>query len=492
MQKRSPNSSLQDRILLYLETKRITSISAFASGINVKRPSVSRALSTLAKHGLVNKSLDGWTLSPRGKKEVEELRKGLPERVYSKGELIDRVAAQKTRLALAEQIAPANVDVLAQESNTLFALLASGLVEWAEKDYGYPYPSTFQLALNRLAVLMANRAQPIPSSLSTMIELFEQPLRAWWPAQIVSLPLEIDPNLPLLYDGLPDEQLIEFIAEHKFPKSASPQTLQAIIDQQLIEELVRSGREDPHLRGPEYVIARRFLIEHPWTDYTGIQRGTQSILFLDRSLIHKMYEPVEEFDHLARYDNQYWVCPSCNGILSWIDGLPRCAKPSICAKLFPDYVGRQPIEPAKDLFRLRWSIHARACLPGKTEIELYDWLRAKAERHSAVTEVEIWPGVDLYDLRVKFKRANQVWAVDVKDYHSPLALGRKLKGKSLYDYGDLRWDRGFYVVPDFRVKLYASYLDVAREAMSPLPANIEVLSASQFRRRVDQAIRSNS
>lgn len=485
----SPSSALQSAILLYLLNKEITSISAFASEIGSTRPSVSRSLNMLGKRGLTVKSDSGWSLTAVGKEEAEALRADLPELGKRKSVIIGRETARHEKLALAEYPLPPELVHFDLETSNLFDWLVSGLAEWLDHDCGYPYPPSLQIALNRVALLLASARQPVPASISGLLQLFEQPLQTWWPSSRSNLPIEIDPNLPLLYQGFLDEQVVEYLAEKDIPRNISPEGLQAALDQHLVEQIVKEARENPKVLQAEYVSARRFLIEHPYADFATLQRGTKDIIFLDRGLIGKMYEGVDEFGDIARHEDRYWLCPNCRGILSWIDGLPRCAKPSICEKRSSGYAGKQSIAPAKDMLRLRWSIHARVCLPGTTEIELFNWLVAKKARHSELKAVDLWPGVDLYDLRIVFGKTPQVWAVDVKDYHSPLGLGRRLKGKSPYNYGALRWDQAFFVVPDYRVELYSRYLDTVMEAMAPLPTNVQVVSASQFRHRVDKKIR---
>ncbi|NEP83977.1 MAG: hypothetical protein F6K39_41165 [Okeania sp. SIO3B3] len=99
-----------------------------------------------------------------------------------------------------------------------------------------------------------------------------------------------------------------------------------------------------------------------------------------------------------------------------------------------------------------------------------------------LVEVELWPGIDRYDLRLQFK--DEVWSVDVKDYKDAYRLGQKIKNDKLYNIGSLSWDQGFYVFPTYRQQQHANYQEYVIREASPLPSNIRIVSEQHFRELV--------
>lgn len=162
-----------------------------------------------------------------------------------------------------------------------------------------------------------------------------------------------------------------------------------------------------------------------------------------------------------RYNGRYWLCPHCHGFLTWIHGRACCAK-HICERLYPEYQGMQPVIPRYDMRRLSWILHIRVCLPGQTEIALYERLHQLEGEGLRIT---LWPGVDAYDHRIDFPWGRR-WAIDVKDYESPETLAHALLKEPFprhEDVPDLRWDRAFYVIPRYRVQLNPHYVRKIRD-----------------------------
>jgi hypothetical protein len=101
-------------------------------------------------------------------------------------------------------------------------------------------------------------------------------------------------------------------------------------------------------------------------------------------------------------------------------------------------------------------------VPGKAEIELHDALvRAVGQGN-----VELYPGGDIYDLRVAFPDGT-AWAIDVKDYTSPRGLAVKLRQEyeaqaSRRSDPRLGWTAFYYVVPSYRVQWDVNYLNVVK------------------------------
>jgi hypothetical protein len=370
----------------------------------------------------------------------------------------------------------------------LFAYLAVGLLEFARNRFNYPYPVIFQFALNKVALLMIarhrhnSRYPQYPPSVRQVLQLFQNSLKTWWPSD---LPAGIDPDLPLLREPLLDESSLEeqvlnylenLVDNASWPAGISLQETQALADQRWIRDLVLWTREDPDRRESEYVLIRRFLIEHPWMTDDLLRQELGQLVYFDRKRIGEVYESVDHFDQLARYQNSYWECPHCKGLLSWIDGQPRCAKNLVCGRL-KDLRLARPVAPRADIRRLKWSIHTRVCVPGQIEIDLTRRLL------QAGVDVLLWPGGDRYDLRVTLP-GQRAWAVDVKDYESPFALANHISRNPFPRFEgnpSLHWERAFYVIPAYRTMLIPRYIQQLKRALLESHGeNVEIMSDRQF------------
>lgn len=71
---RSPNARLQDDILLFLEAEHsVDTVAELARNLDAPRPSVSRAINSLASGSFVSKDSEGWTLTEAGEEEARRL-----------------------------------------------------------------------------------------------------------------------------------------------------------------------------------------------------------------------------------------------------------------------------------------------------------------------------------------------------------------------------------------------------------------------------------
>lgn len=376
------------------------------------------------------------------------------------------------------EAAPTNVEY------ETFIYLAVGLACWLEQQSPYPYPGPLQRALNGLALMALQSGKSFPSSFTELYQLLHKPIAEWWFGKLNHFPHDINPEFPLLYEGILDDQINDWLETYDMMANQtlkrSLQEIEAMKDQIRIKDLVQIARQDPQHQD-SYVHIRRFLIEHPWTTIEDIFKETQT---MDVRTLMQMYDSYDAFENLAIHDGVFWQCPYCRGILSWVNNVPRCAKPSVCGEMYHDYKGRTEIHPNKGILRLRWGLHTRVCIPGQTEIILFDWLIAQKERTDVIAEVSLWPGGDAYDIRIMF-RDNEVWAIDLKDYANPVALARQIKSKSppFFDPA-LKFDHIFYVVPDYRTRLNPSYIRQLKQNLVPFAPNMDAVTVAALRKRV--------
>jgi hypothetical protein len=381
------------------------------------------------------------------------------------------------------------------DADDVFLYIVAGAAEAARKDFRSASP-LLQQALNKLTALqLANKRQP-QSTLEEVLNDFERPIIEWWPGKLPGVVHEgeVSPSWTILYQRMPDETWVEEFLERRGAYrrlGKSLQEFQADIDQSAILTVQDICRNDPQIGAEVYRTVRRFLIKHPVTTAFDLHLELGNLPLIPMKIIHSFYESPERFERYSRHEERYWECPYCHGILNWIENgkFPRCARHSVCGKLYPDYQGRKPVEEKPGLLRLKWGVHRRVCVPGIPELELYDELEELRKRYPALLTIELWPGVDAYDIQLQFAgRQKTVWAVDMKDYADPVDLYHKIHEADYPCSGRLRWDQAFYVIPQYRISWNPHYITQFKRAaplgQRYLPLGIEIVSRDQFLRRV--------
>lgn len=391
-----------------------------------------------------------------------------------------------------------------KEANSYFPYLALGLAAFARQKFEYPYPPTLQLALHRLSWEMLERhhreaTRPTyPTSLRQTLTLFASPLRDWWPGDLAQLPPGIEAASRLLSPPLEDEaaleeQVVDYLAELDLPNTSSLNLIREELEQQLIRDLLVWAREDPQLRAADYHNVRKFLIEHPYVNEQTLIEHLKLTYYSPRK-IENFYEQTDPFKAQLLYQDSYWECSNCKGLLRWTgDGRPYCVRHS-CGRIDPDYQGRKAVVPGQVMRRLKTSYHLRVCLPGQAELKLYNALLELAQTHPL--QVTLWPGVDRYDLRVVLpKGKNQLcWAVDVKDYATAKGLAQHIRGNPFerFDYDPtLAWDKAFYVVPHYREWLEPGYVGQLKQRLQDqLPADVSIMNDQKFLQAVKTQLKA--
>jgi len=288
----------------------------------------------------------------------------------------------------------------------LFDLLAVGLVRYIENQSRYPLPDALQQALNGLSACWLEHTPP---SLSALLRTFEQPLGGWWPVDVHPLPDEIDSRFGLLDGTFLDEQLIDYLEAYpELGKERGGLLAHGIVaDNQLMRALVADARsqysENPAAIQQAYQAAREFVIRHPVTAPRELNEAMRDNPFRDQ--VTGMYLQATSIGSMLDFNRQYWVC-RC-GILYSNGHELRSVNPAWCRTNCPGKEMRRPLAPDPKLRILRRGIQLRTMLPGLAEIELYDQLVEMMDK-GLVVEVSLWPGVDLYDLRIVCKRSDLI------------------------------------------------------------------------------------
>ncbi len=377
----------------------------------------------------------------------------------------------------------------------VFPYLVIGLAEFMEKqERSYPYPDTLRYGLNKLSLALLS---DYPKTMGGIIQLFRKPLGEWWRGEF---PSGFEPDESLIEDSeLSFESIayLERLSEQdniSFRDSLS--RVEMIVDnlkfRQLLERLRDKYLTDPDGAQKEYVTLRRFIIECPYSELTDISRVFSQTEYINTTEVSELYLETKQIAEILQYPDpdgrqRFWLCEHC-GPLRINHGQLESIKQSVCGKHCPLHQGGwKSITPSRQLRVLRKGIHLRVHLPGIPEVSLFKWLEERQQQYpELIKEVSLWPGIDTYDLQIRF--VDSSWAVDVKDYEKPHQLGRSLRG--LYREGNLHWDKGFYVYPIYRDKQRRDYGESVRlEAASRLP-EIEIVNDEVFKSRVTRKLKS--
>ncbi len=191
----------------------------------------------------------------------------------------------------------------------------------------------------------------------------------------------------------------------------------------------------------DYVIRRRFSIEHP-----AGERGTIADLCSDAGILPPVrYVPLPpDRSHEGRY---WWPCPVCHWPMRVNGASVRCSyQPHNAAyairslpegqppKLRPrdDTVRRQPAakivhhDGDRQTVCVEFPVWRYIVVPGVEEIKLYKRWDGKLPM-----SVDLWPHQDAYDLRFAINELDWAWAIDLKDVASASALADEVAKKPL-------------------------------------------------------------
>lgn len=369
------------------------------------------------------------------------------------------------------------------KSFVLFDCLVLGLAKLIDQEFLYPYPDLFQQACNQLSLQM--EAGQYPLTMMGLFNLFEQPVKSWCPFQI---PESFERDFGLVTDHRLSEEAAEYLHMELREKAEIPESASAVVQklfaehyqfQKLFERLRDQYRSDPVVAQHDYILLRKFLIEHPFVEISQIRRTFRRAQYLDIEEVGGLYDPCSDGD-------TYWNCDRCGPLFQKYGHLYG-SKPSFCddhRRSLP-FVNR--IEGTRELLKIKQGIHLRVCLPGIPELALLGRMQELARDYpDTLSSIDLYPGVDRYDLKLTFSD-DAVWGTDVKAYCSPYLLRQKLPG--IYGEGNLAYTKGFYVVPERRLRGHSEYLKIVREKVK-LPDHTCILSDVEFEDRVLFKIKS--
>ncbi|SFB99752.1 restriction endonuclease-related protein [Spirosoma endophyticum] len=371
----------------------------------------------------------------------------------------------------------------------LFDKLLLGLYELTNKQRQspYPYPVLFQQVCQHLALQLSTSA---PRTLQGWLNLFHQPIQSWWPASY-ALPKEFASTDSLLIHNRPSDEAVAYYYSvlSEIDATASPMYTTVAVENRLFRSLYlnlkdayrdESNAEQREQIQQEYVQLRRFLIESPITTTNAIRRKFWSGKYVTFPNVCDFYEPCND-------GQTQWSCHHC-GPLHWEGNALVGIRQSICNyhPVEAEHIWQESSE-REPILRIRTGIHVRTCFPGLPELFLFNQLgKRQQEQPSLLKAVELWPGVDQYDIRIEFANG-MAWAIDVKDYQNPQRLLPELK--TIDDRNGLDYRSAFYVIPNRWIENNPHYLPLLK-SNTDLPASHNIVSSSQLLDRVDLHLKS--
>lgn len=343
----------------------------------------------------------------------------------------------------------------------VLSLVASGLVGmlgWAGvRRLQQPYDKSLQLGLDRLAALCVRAGSSPPVGVADLVGVWcaERPVDSW--------PLEFDPDAQVggerfLIGGEPSEFCLEWAVAAR-----------DVVSEVHESALVKHIKDTAALLGrPElYARWRLFVTEHAVLGPEEFLAAKNAVLDVPQwpTWLEESYGPVIAEASGGRVA----VCGGCG---QWIapraDGRVRCGvwrcvrRHDLPEPAWVQAQGARRLEP--ELVRF-------VALPGRPELDLARRLAARGAR------VVLYPKLDALDLVAVWPGGHSI-GVDVKDWHSPYLLARRIKTFPRWGAGDPHaYRKGYLVVPRDRLRANRGYMKILAQRSEALKAqpHIEVV-----------------
>lgn len=333
---------------------------------------------------------------------------------------------------------------------TLLKTVSTAVVELSQcgnlGSFTLPYPHEAQRALDRTVLAcMWRQAQP-PLSVPDLIAWCQDRPIAQWPIDLPDGLVDDDDRLVDPHTREPSRLCYEWAVDR--PDSATEQ-----FDRELMYAAIERSR---HAQSPAaYREFRRILILRPaMTRDKAAELSLDPVLTPLDGLLQQIYLPAPAG---WAEDGRFVLCGRCKTLLIPTRDRDWVCENDKCRKLGLNFGPSIGVDDGDGMLLLTRPLRLFVTEPGRAELKL-----DRALRRLGLTP-ELWPDFDAYDLRITFPDG-QVWAVDVKDWASPVLLGRQARPLRRQP----EYDRGFIVVPQHRLRR-RNYLTIVRENM---PAGI--------------------
>lgn len=290
--------------------------------------------------------------------------------------------------------------------------------------------------MSLLAIACMRHHLPPVGSLTELLEWARRPLGKW----PLALPLDEVGAHDVLLEG-PDGAIPTRFCQEVACQTADVET--HLREQGTMFEVFERCRTS--VFGQEsYVAFRTLLTQHiVLTDDELRLKSEIPQLEMLQAIIEAAYPPAAR---AYMFDGAYHTCHECGSLVLRAQGSTHvfCDNDGCVGKVGAT-IGRS-IPRHKMVRYLRRDLRIFIASPGKVELAL----AAKLQTLGLV--VEMWPGLDKYDLGVTFPPthgqhdAAEVWAIDVKDWSRPARLAQDAQPIP----PEPPWDRAFFVFPEER------------------------------------------
>jgi transcriptional regulator with XRE-family HTH domain len=359
-------------------------------------------------------------------------------------------------------------------SEETFIHLASGIVETyettVEKGLALtaPYFDKLQMAFDRVVCACLLQERHPPQSIADLLHLCEQPFKEW---DFGDLPKGISLNDSLLCRDLPTQLCFDYARQEA--------DLAAALSEEKFMNEVRAACAD---KPDTYVFLRRTLIEKPvLTEHERRKLAFSNPLNRVPELLMQAYE--ENAPLYMSTDGYFFLCPTCRDLLVKNGRGEWYCREESCEQLPLFSIETvQKVAVSERVKQLSRALRRYVAAPGRAELRLEKTLK----RAGAKTDlnVELYPFLDAYDLRLKFADG-EAWAVDVKDWANPFLLAQDLKKKERPFRSLPQWERAFFVFPEHRRRQNRQYLDIFKANYPLLPEQkIEAVFEKDFLKTV--------
>lgn len=361
----------------------------------------------------------------------------------------------------------------------IFNEVILNLAVYLKDPIGSPVAGSWYNMQNALAYLISSP----PKTLQGMLQMFHRPIQDWWPHP-AECPMETSSKLLMGGDLSEDARihLLDLLEQIKDPKNVAGFWGRIALENQQFREVfdeLRTAYRNGETRAlEEYVLLRKFLIEHPYATDQQIRTAFMRTIHLSPSKVGRFYRD------LSGHQNEFWTCHKC-GPLEPERGHLLGIKPSLCDDHDPEHAHVERIHWTFGLRQVTLGVHHRVVQPGKSELRLLDHARAFMDhRRSLLEATELWPEFDRFDLKLQFKDG-RTWLIDVKDQKHAHRLGQEVAGShpALYPREDL-----FYVIPQHRLDDSGHYLRVLGGQCATHP-RVHLISEHDFLKQLHQQLR---
>lgn len=269
----------------------------------------------------------------------------------------------------------------------------------------------------RAASALGRRTRSAPKTPSVLLEEFGRPVREWLPG--------MSGELTLIEDGQPSPYCADVLSE--LGETPIAEAVQLRVSQ---SRAAFATHPNPDA---SYRAFRRFLIEHP----VAASREAASSVLESGIPLAELYEELPSsavFALPAAATDSFFPCPRCRWPMLRTFSSVACrsqtcrAEGAVFSWTEDRLRARSSLAPpaalsAAGIVRLRHGVWRYTLQPGLEELDLERRLKSEGAL------VELWPGMDRYDLRIT---ANGfVWKVDVKDWSDVHALARRLGARGV-------------------------------------------------------------